>query len=154
MSIRQWLWSLRLGAMALLLSFSATSAESAMQINSDACIKCHKRNGQMLGHHGQDAMKMTCSSCHGEKGDHPKKPNDLVVFGLNDASEAAVQFKACQKCHLPAKLSSQEWTHDVHAQKVACAACHKLHSPTDPMADMTLKVRSELCRTCHTGQQE
>ena len=69
MSTRQWLWSLRLGAMALLLSFSATSAEPAKQINSDACMKCHKRNGQMLGHHGQDAMKMTCSSCHGEKGD-------------------------------------------------------------------------------------
>lgn len=96
MSTRQWLWSLRLGAMALLLSFSATSAEPAKQINSDACMKCHKRNGQMLGHHGQDAMKMTCSSCHGEKGDHPKKPNDLVVFGLNEASEAAVQLKVCQ----------------------------------------------------------
>ncbi|MCD8558286.1 MAG: nitrite reductase [Shewanella xiamenensis] len=154
MSKRQWLWSLRLGAATLLLSFSAMSAEPANQINSDACMKCHKRNGQMLGHHGQDAMKMTCSSCHGEKGDHPKKPNDLVVFGLNEASEAAVQLKVCQKCHMPAKLSSQEWTHNVHAQKVACAACHKLHSPTDPMAEMTPKVRSELCSSCHTGKQE
>uniref|UniRef100_Q0HPZ1 Formate-dependent nitrite reductase n=1 Tax=Shewanella sp. (strain MR-7) TaxID=60481 RepID=Q0HPZ1_SHESR len=154
MSTRQWLWSLRLGVVAVLLSFSATSAEPARQINNDACMKCHKRNGQMLGHHGQDAMKMTCSSCHGEKGDHPKKPNDLVVFGLNEASETTVQLQACQKCHRPAKLSSQEWTHNVHAQKVACAACHKLHSPTEPMADMTPKVRSELCRNCHTGQQE
>lgn len=154
MSTRQWLWSLRLGLAALLLSFAATSAEPANQINSDACMKCHKRNGQMLGHHGQDAMKMTCSSCHGEKGDHPKKPNDLVVFGAQDGSELSVQLRVCQKCHTKKKLSDADWTHNVHAKKVPCAACHKLHSPTEPMADMTPKVRSELCRNCHTGQQE
>lgn len=99
MSKRQWLWSLRLGAAALLLSFSAMSAEPANQINSDACMKCHKRNGQMLGHHGQDAMKMSCSSCHGEKGDHPKKPNDMVVFGMEESSDLTVQLRVCQKCH-------------------------------------------------------
>nr|WP_320127105.1 nitrite reductase [uncultured Shewanella sp.] len=153
MSKRQWLWSIRLGAIALLLSFGATSAESALQINSDmSCMKCHKRNGQMLGHHGQDAMKMTCSTCHGEKGDHPKKPNDIVVFGLKDGSELDTQLAVCHKCHIQRKQGETEWTHNVHAQKVPCAACHKLHSPTEPMADMTPKVRSELCRNCHSGQ--
>lgn len=152
MSRRLCLWSLGLGAVVLLLSVTAKSAEPATQINHDACMKCHKRNGQMLGHHGQDLRKMSCSSCHGEKGDHPKKPNDLVVFGLQDASEPKVQFGVCQKCHTPATLSDAEWTHNVHAQKVPCAACHQLHRPIEPMADMTQSVRSELCRHCHSGQ--
>ncbi|GIU14750.1 nitrite reductase [Shewanella glacialipiscicola] len=155
MSKIKWLWSIRLGAIALLLSFSAASAESPLQINSDAaCMKCHKRNGSMLGHHGQDTMKMSCSSCHGEKGDHPKKPNDLVVFSLQEGSELDKQLAVCRKCHTPKKLSAADWTHNVHAKKVPCAACHKLHSATDPMAEMTPKVRSELCSSCHAGKQE
>ncbi|MGL4936926.1 nitrite reductase [Shewanella sp.] len=154
MSTGQWLWSFRLGCAALLLSFAASSAEPVNQINHDACMKCHKRNGQMLGHHGQDAMNMSCSSCHGEKGSHPRKPNDLVLFGMQAATEPALQLAACMSCHTAEQLSEADWTHNVHAEKVVCAGCHKLHSAVEPMADMTPQVRSQLCRNCHIELQE
>ncbi|MCH1929986.1 cytochrome c3 family protein [Shewanella sp. A25] len=168
MSTQQWLWSLRLAVVACLISFSASyaaassaadssekdSATATYQINSDACIKCHRRNGQMLGHHGQDAMKMSCSTCHGEQGEHPKKPNNLKVFGEQAPTSVALQQDVCLKCHSPAKLGEREWTHNVHANKLSCAACHQLHSPTEPMANLSLKARSDVCRRCHTGKQE
>lgn len=73
-------WRAILGAASLtcLLGVSGVVyAETALKINSDPCVKCHKRNGLMQGHHGQDQLNMSCSTCHGEKGNHPRKPNDL-----------------------------------------------------------------------------
>ena len=90
MSRNNWLLMLSVGVLSFaLMSQGANSADSTEQINNDSCMKCHKRNGAMQGHHAQEQLKMSCSSCHGEQGNHPKKPNDLMVFSAESILKMA-----------------------------------------------------------------
>ncbi|HCD14870.1 MULTISPECIES: cytochrome c3 family protein [Shewanella] len=151
MSSIRWRAILGAASMTCLLGVSGIAyAETALKINSDPCVKCHKRNGLMQGHHGQDQLNMSCSTCHGEKGKHPRKPNDLRVFTPQEGIAPATQNATCLKCHQPQKLAEKEWTHNVHADKLSCAACHKLHPLDDPMKQATGTQHSKLCRDCHT----
>ena len=151
MSMNKWLMPLSVGLLSLFFSLGVISADSIYKINSGPCVKCHKRNGLMQGHHAQDARNMSCSSCHGEKGNHPRKPNDLMVF--SSESEISLESKnaVCLKCHIPEKLAAKEWTHNVHAQKLSCPSCHTLHSVVDPIVGLSAKDHSHLCRDCHTA---
>lgn len=130
------------------------AGEGALEINKGSCIKCHKRNGKMLGLHGNDALALQCQNCHGEKGKHPRKPSSLVRFGVGTSTTLDKQREACMTCHDPQALSHAEWTHDVHANKLSCAACHELHRESDPMLMIEPKKRSQLCKKCHSVKRE
>jgi cytochrome c-type protein NrfB len=154
MSRNYWLLMLYVGLLSFtLISQEANSADSTEQINNDSCMKCHKRNGSMQGNHAQDRLKMSCSSCHGEKGNHPRKPNDLMVFSSENDITIDAKNGVCLKCHTVKKLAKAEWTHNVHAQKTSCTSCHKLHPKSDPMMGLSVKDRSNVCRNCHTVQR-
>ncbi|MGX9461811.1 multiheme c-type cytochrome [Shewanella sp. A14] len=154
MSRNNWLLMLSVGLLSFtLISQGANSANATEQINNDPCMRCHKRNGTMQGHHAQDQLKMSCSSCHGDQGNHPKKPNDLMVFSSESDITTAAKNNVCLKCHVPQKLAKSEWTHNVHAQKVSCTSCHKLHPHLDPIMGLHAKQRSNVCRNCHTVQR-
>ncbi|MGP1719571.1 cytochrome c3 family protein [Shewanella frigidimarina] len=154
MSRNNWLLMLSVGVLSFaLMSQGANSADSTEQINNDSCMKCHKRNGAMQGHHAQEQLKMSCSSCHGEQGNHPKKPNDLMVFSAENNMTIDTKNGVCLKCHSPKKIAQAEWTHNVHAQKVSCTSCHKLHPESDPIMGLGAKDRSNVCRNCHTVQR-
>ncbi|MCL2906124.1 MULTISPECIES: nitrite reductase [Shewanella] len=149
-----WRTVLGVATLVCLLGFGTAGTanaetSTALKINDGPCLKCHKRNGTMLGVHGQDKMHFTCSTCHGEQGVHPRKPNDIRVFNPDPENAPQEQNKTCLRCHRPEKLAAGEWTHNVHANKVSCAACHQLHPATDPMTQMTGTQHSQLCRQCH-----
>jgi cytochrome c-type protein NrfB len=154
MSRNYWLLMLYVGLLSFtLISQEANSADSTEQMNNDSCMKCHKRNGAMQGYHAHDSLKMSCSSCHGEKGRHPRKPNDLMVFSSDNNISVDAKNAVCLKCHTPKKLAKAEWTHNVHAIKTSCTSCHKVHPKLDPMLGLSAKERSHVCRNCHTVQR-
>jgi len=158
MSVNKWLMPLGFGLLSLFLSQGVSCAEATAQINQDSsCMKCHKRNGAMHGHHAQDSLKLSCSSCHGERGNHPRKPNNMMVFSSESNLSLESKNAVCLKCHIPTKLAKKEWTHNVHAQKTSCTSCHKLHPKLDPMTGLSdqdrSQERSNVCRNCHTVQR-
>lgn len=146
-------WRTVLGAATLvcLSSFSSANAENdtAAPINQDACMKCHKRNGSMLGIHANPQLNLSCQNCHGEKGNHPRKPNDLRVFSADITTDAMTANQACWQCHDAKELGDKAWFHNMHADKLYCWSCHKLHVKDDP----ALQGASSLqCRQCHAEQ--
>jgi cytochrome c-type protein NrfB len=154
MSRNNWLLMLTVSLLSLtLISQGVNSADSTKKINNDLCMKCHKCNGSMQGHHAQDRRKMSCSSCHGEQGNHPSKPNGLMVFPSTNDITIDAKNGVCLKCHSAIKLAKAEWTHNVHSQKLSCTSCHKLHPKSDPMMGLSVKDRSNVCRKCHTVQR-
>ena len=150
MSVNKWLLPLGIGLLSLFLSQGALSDELTGKINNDSCMKCHKRNGAMQGYHSHDSLKMSCSSCHGEKGNHPRKPNDLMMFSSDNDIPVTAKNAVCLKCHTPTKLADAEWTHNVHAQKTSCTSCHQLHPKLDPMLGLSDSERSNKCQNCHS----
>ncbi|MFQ6372043.1 nitrite reductase [Shewanella sp. YIC-542] len=149
-----WRTVLSVASLVCLLGYGFAGTANAetsttLKINSDPCVKCHKRNGTMHGVHGQDSKHFKCATCHGEKGNHPRKPNNIRVFAPDAAIAPKDQNKTCLRCHRPEKLAAGEWTHTVHANKVSCAACHKLHPAEDPMTKAVGTEHSQLCRQCH-----
>jgi cytochrome c-type protein NrfB len=127
-------------------TFAADSA-------SNTCMKCHKRNGQMLGLHANPNLAIQCQDCHGEKGNHPKKGSKINIFGVESQMPIDEQVAVCLTCHNHQALAEAEWTHNVHAKKVACAQCHQLHPESDPMLSLDKKQHSQLCVTCHRVNQ-
>ncbi len=130
-----------------------------LQINQNKqCIGCHKRNGNMHGVHGKDELSLSCQSCHGEKGKHPRGDSTLVWFSSSEKakekSSTQDQVNACLQCHDHEALYEAEWTHAVHSNKVNCASCHALHGEKDPMVGVSEKARSELCVSCHSKMNE
>ncbi|MBV7316667.1 multiheme c-type cytochrome [Shewanella sp. NIFS-20-20] len=126
----------------------AQAQAAASQIHDNACYKCHKKNGTMLGVHANDALAITCNDCHGEKGGHPRKPSSMVIFNSTQSTPQA-QTDRCLACHDPEVLARHDWTHNAHSNKVDCADCHQLHPDQDPMVKIPATTRTELCRRCH-----
>ncbi|QYJ85659.1 cytochrome c3 family protein [Shewanella mesophila] len=120
---------------------------------SNTCMKCHKRNGQLLGIHANPGLAIQCQDCHGEKGNHPKKGSPINTFGADSQMPVDVQVAICLTCHDHQALAEVEWTHNVHATKLACAQCHQLHPESDPMLTLDSKQHSQLCVTCHRVNQ-
>ncbi|ABV38167.1 hypothetical protein Ssed_3563 [Shewanella sediminis HAW-EB3] len=121
----------------------------SLTINQNSCMKCHKRNGAMFGLHANAALAIECQSCHGERGKHPKKGSSIRRFSSDNSTSVAEQTGACLECHDHEIIAMADWTHNVHADKVNCASCHQLHVEYDPMLQITVKERSQLCRGCH-----
>ena len=126
----------------------ALSTES-LAINQNSCMKCHKRNGAMLGLHGNTALAIQCQDCHGQRGKHPKKGSNIRRFSSDSTTSVTEQSGACLECHDHETLAMADWTHNVHANRVNCASCHQLHVEYDPVIGITAKERSQLCRGCH-----
>ncbi|KFZ37624.1 hypothetical protein HR45_09375 [Shewanella mangrovi] len=148
-------WRTVLGAATLvcLMSFSPANADNsaAPNINQDPCLKCHKRNGTMQGVHGNEQLQLSCSNCHGEKGIHPRKPNDIMVFTTDITLPPLEANQRCWQCHDATTLGEQAWFHNMHANKLYCWSCHQLHPQDDPALQ---PPSSQVCRRCHAEQSQ
>lgn len=148
MSSKPWRTVLGAATLVCLVSFSPANAENdptAAPINQHACLKCHKRNGMMLGIHARQPQ-LNCTSCHGEQGKHPRKPNNLQLFSAKDSRAPLTTNGACYHCHQPSQLGAKVWFHNPHAKQLYCWQCHQLHTAQDPALTAP---SSELCRRCH-----
>lgn len=139
------------------------------------CAKCHKldSNAEQSGgdlhfgkFHGTHLSKLSpntgkpinCVNCHGNISEnHRRGVKDVMRFnGFGKAKNPELertpqeQNQVCFSCHKPDKLREVFWPHDVHANKMACANCHKLHPETEPMKATEQKDRVKLCVDCHS----
>ena len=124
-------------------------AAEVRDIDTSHCLKCHKRNGKMLGLHANQGLAIACEDCHGEKGKHPRKGSTIIAYGMESDTEIRVQVGQCLACHDHEALALAHWTHNVHATRVSCAQCHQLHSETDPVLMRIGPAMSQSCAKCH-----
>jgi DmsE family decaheme c-type cytochrome len=140
----------------------AASAYSAA--GADTCLGCHAtpnivglfrtahaRPNDDRGPFGHGGLQ--CEACHGPGGAHVKAgggpPAGMIVFGAKSATPVQEQNANCLGCHQ--NNTAHEWAMSAHATSdVACASCHTLHTPKDPMAMPATQV--EVCTSCHQAQ--
>ncbi|MBD1575676.1 MULTISPECIES: cytochrome c nitrite reductase pentaheme subunit [Vibrio] len=134
-----------------------------------ACTQCHKDDHDALkGAHATAINEKTgrnvgCIDCHSNIGPHHRDRADKVikfhrgqvaaslVMPVDDAKNISKQNAQCVDCHAPAELRKADWTHDVHALKLSCASCHKVHPTTDPIKNIESKQRIQMCVDCHSA---
>ena len=139
----------------------AASAYSAQ--GADTCLGCHNNPGVTnifrtpharpndprgpFGHGG-----LQCEACHGPGGAHVAGMGDvskIIVFGPKSATPVQRQNANCLLCHQ--SNAAQHWASSAHAAAdVACASCHQLHAPKDPL--LTASTQVEVCTSCHQAQ--
>ncbi|MUK26100.1 cytochrome C [Aliivibrio fischeri] len=136
--------------------------DNDMQIlikENQRCIRCHQKKRLIkdinaittVGAHVSSEFHNNCTACHRNKGTHPKEEHLATIVPFNADSEIPIfeQNKQCIVCHSPEQLRSIEWTHDTHATKLVCSACHSLHKEFDPIIGINKTFRIGLCATCH-----
>ncbi len=148
---------------------------------ADTCIKCHDEDSKypvldiFKTRHAFKADSRTpfaglqCEACHGpgvrnpvlidatgKTGGHVSKirPGEqrppIIKFGAHSTVPVAVQNGMCLDCH--EKNDRIGWHGSQHqAADVACASCHTIHTPHDPVLDK--QTQPEKCYTCHQKQR-
>lgn len=155
-------------------SADSTITDDARRDPNKYCTQCHETanaTGKPFSHAGKHFQhgtkspntgeQVTCVSCHGNMSEnHRKGVKDVMRFNVwgkasNPELERSVheQNQVCVACHTADKLREKFWAHDTHANKIACANCHKLHPEKDPMKGIPEKQRIKLCTDCHTKIQ-
>lgn len=127
------------------------------------CIRCHQKKRLIkginaitsVGGHESAEFYNNCTACHRSKKSHPKENNLVTIVPFDTNSEMSIfeQNKQCIACHSPEHLRNIEWTHDPHAAKLICSACHSLHKESDPILGISTTFRIALCATCHEAIQ-
>ena len=133
------------------------------------CIECHEgfyaiartkhgvkgdartpeATGKSITGNPEDAM---CGTCHGDLTEHNKRPRvaGLVPITFGKKSDAAPQNEACLNCHQSG--ARVHWAGSKHEQtKTACAGCHRLHAPKDPV--MVAETQASVCFDCHKDRR-
>ena len=103
-------------------------------------------------HHAMPAG-LQCEACHGPAGEHGQRMladgaqrEPIVNFGSRANASADLQNHFCLECH--ADYGRTRWAGSAHEQgDVACADCHRMHSPSDPVR--TRAEQAERCFECH-----
>jgi len=164
---------LLVAACGFLPAASAVAADSpqARRAEDAVCTKCHDESESKpilsiyQTPHGVtgDSRAPSCQSCHGESKQHlagavesKTRPQPDVVFGSKHTTagyvpnDAGSQSEACLTCHKSGLR--QHWPGSQHqANDVACASCHSVHTPKDPML---VKIEQPtVCFTCHKEQR-
>lgn len=130
------------------------------------CVNCHRFSKfEHSGKHFQkdtlspnNGKPLNCVSCHGNISEqHRKGVKDVMRFsGIKGSKKPALertvqeQNQVCFACHNPTKLREIFWAHDVHANKMACVNCHKIHPEKEPMKGIEHKNQVKLCVDCHS----
>jgi DmsE family decaheme c-type cytochrome len=137
-------------------AFSAQGADSCLGCHGDASVTGifrtkHARPDDPHGPFGHGGLQ--CEACHGPGGAHVKAGGGplagMVDFGAKAAAPAPVQNAKCLGCHQ--SNAAHDWATSAHAASdVACASCHSLHVPKDPM--QTAAAQVEVCTSCHQAQ--
>jgi len=129
------------------------------------CMTCHREGRDREAHEifltpmgisGADDSPFAaggheCESCHGPSETHRKKQKDgsrlSPAIAFNENTPVDVQNEVCQGCHTDSS-SLFHWNGSMHDEEdVACASCHKVHAPQDPVFDKL--TQQEACFSCH-----
>jgi DmsE family decaheme c-type cytochrome len=128
---------------------------------ADTCLGCHNyaavtgifrtkhaQPGDPRGPFGHGGLQ--CEACHGPGGAHVKAGGGplagMVDFGAKAHAPARTQNVQCLACHQ--SNAAHDWATSAHASSdVACASCHTLHAPKDPV--QTTATQIEVCTGCH-----
>ncbi|MFV0576000.1 MAG: cytochrome c nitrite reductase pentaheme subunit [Vibrio sp.] len=151
---------------------SGEFAVSFVRDKNYACTQCHKDDHDALkGEHAKAMNEKTgrnvgCVDCHSTiSPEHRNGAPHVVKFKqgqavagkekpAQDAAWISKQNAQCLDCHEGKQLREANWTHDVHAQSLTCASCHKIHPEKDPMQDIERKPRIKMCVDCHSDMTE
>ena len=144
-------------------TISAPPAYSAK--GADTCLTCHNDEKMLLifrTPHGQGAdanapfAHRQCESCHGAGGTHAGRRmagagvEPVISFGRGADTPVKTQNAVCMDCHT--RDVGLPWTGSMHERNdIACADCHSLHKPVDPVTRMT--EQSAVCFACHKKQR-
>jgi len=132
---------------------------------ADSCLGCHGGDPNVMGiFHTKHARPndpngpfghggMQCEACHGPGGAHVAAGGGPLAgmrdFGPKAATPVTRQNAACLGCHQ--SNAAHDWASSAHAASdVACASCHRLHSPKDPVQTATGQI--EVCTGCHQAE--
>ncbi len=143
-----------------------TSPSAYTEQGADTCLDCHSDENMLLifrTPHGQGADPNTpfahrqCESCHGAGAAHTGRRNvgaghePVIRFGQGDnRSPVKEQNASCMNCH--SGDVGMPWTGSVHERNdTACADCHSLHKPVDPVSQLT--EQAGICFRCHKQQR-
>src|SRR5581483_2710411 len=128
---------------------------------SDACKICDEDiyNGFVKSPHDRlesDSKKgwqaRSCEACHGPGQMHAEGPSAENIRNPGKLASAAAD-KICLSCHLnqPTQAGRLESSH-AHNQ-IACTACHKVHSSTEPLVARQSDSINAQCGSCHLHVQ-
>lgn len=133
---------------------------------ADTCLGCHDDSwdppimGIFQTPHGNPhdsrspfgERQLQCESCHGPGGAHTgrvkrgEKRPDMINFGRDAETPVPLQNEMCLGCH--AGHVGEDWAGSAHDMNdVACADCHSVHTPTDPM--LAEETQDDRCFACH-----
>ena len=137
-------------------AFSPQGADSCLGCHGDASVTGlfrtkHARPNDPNGPFGHGGLQ--CEACHGPGGAHVKAGGGplagMIDFGPKALAPAAKQNAQCLACHQ--SNAAHDWATSAHAANdVACASCHSLHLPRDPVRSAATQI--EVCSTCHQAQ--
>lgn len=159
-----------------LLIFSLTLAGVAPADESEAvveaakyskganqCMACHREGKDRAAHEvfltpmgisdSADSPfadgRHDCETCHGPSSTHRKKPKGgdrlLPDVTFDGKTPVIKQNEICLACHTG---NTMHWQGSMHEEEdVACASCHEVHAPQDPVLDKL--AQQEKCFSCH-----
>ena len=96
---------------------------------------------------------LQCEACHGPVGEHGQRMlregaerEPIVNFGQRGNASADLQNHFCLACH--EDYGRSRWAGSAHEQgDVACADCHRIHTPVDEVRTRT--GQADRCFDCH-----
>jgi DmsE family decaheme c-type cytochrome len=137
-------------------------------LGADACVLCHSFGADRTAvdifqsKHGSRSdpaapfSNQQCEACHGPSKDHARarRQGDAalphVTFGQESDTPAGEQNAICLGCHQSG--SRMSWHGSAHEmEEVACASCHRIHAPHDPMSDPM--AQQQACFGCHQNKR-
>jgi len=138
-------------------------AEAEYSKGANQCMACHREGREKAAHEvfltpmgissSPDSPfadgRHDCETCHGPSSSHRKKPKegDRLLPGVTFDSKTPVetQNEVCLACH---RDNTMHWAGSMHEEEnVACASCHMVHAPQDPVLDKL--AQQERCFSCH-----
>jgi DmsE family decaheme c-type cytochrome len=160
---------------------TSVSALEYSKKGADTCIKCHDEDSEypvfdiFKTKHAMKADSRTpfaglqCEACHGpgvggilfmeqalRTGSHVGKvrPGEkrppIINFGPKSDEPVSVQNGMCLQCHQgDSRIAWQGSAHQ--ASEVACARCHTIHTPHDPVLDQV--TQPAVCFKCHLKER-
>jgi len=134
---------------------------------ADTCLACHTEEVVLAVFRTRHAAatdprspfgsgQLQCEACHGPGGAHTgrvrrgRERPSVVLFGADAKTAISEQNGMCLNCH--ESNAAFAWHSGPHGNdEVACADCHVLHAPGDPV--LQTSTQPEVCFDCHQVQR-
>ncbi|MBX3702503.1 MAG: DmsE family decaheme c-type cytochrome [Steroidobacteraceae bacterium] len=146
---------------------SAAGAAEYSPAGADTCLMCHSNDAVLGIFRTRHAMpsdprgpfghgQLQCESCHGPGGAHAGMQQfdgqmaQVIRFGRERPAPVETRNAACLGCHdADMGFATHGGAHDDN--RIACASCHQLHSPTD--AVLGRSTQAGKCYECHAQRR-